>query len=335
MRSPAPTGLCTLRPEIAVKQGKYREFRSSFIPIQWLFSPHRIENTKAYPSVRTSSREITGISEARTATRASASRETEKAIRRLNQKPRLGFTRHSDGFRRKCGARGRPFLSVLIYRRSQAEDALWRLRDIGLHAHPPMPPAFRTRVKKLLDLDRAGSVETSAHAFSDAAPTGSGFEAAFSAFDVFCLALGLDLLDVGFKQAEIVFLLRAIRKSLRSAFDKIGRSYPPFARQNHRAVDFPDAPVQPPPNAHLVDSDVYLVLHRIEMTELLPARARPKRGALLGSPALLFGRLALGKNLPDMLAQQSQAVVLELGKAARVLPRLLETAPLVPRGRKT
>src|SRR5215210_6499323 len=48
------------------------------------------------------------------------------------------------------------------------------------------------------------------YAFYDAPPEGIGSDTEYSAFRVFCLAIGLDLLDAGFSQLEVAFLIRHI-----------------------------------------------------------------------------------------------------------------------------
>src|SRR3990167_10252586 len=91
------------------------------------------------------------------------------------------------------------------YRRGQVEWALWRwattpdrLRDA--------PPAFLARIKRLLEIDRevgqTGNKEPEDTAFYSELPKGTGSDVGYSAFNAFCLALGLDLLDAGFKQGE-------------------------------------------------------------------------------------------------------------------------------------
>ncbi|MET0183651.1 MAG: hypothetical protein ABW199_12280, partial [Caulobacterales bacterium] len=117
-------------------------------------------------------------------------------------------------------------MSEPVYRRGQIEWALWRLALGGL-ANPrkAMPQLFRTRVKKLLDLDhvlpRGRARADKGFAFSSARPAGLGTDAAFTRLDTLCLAIGLDLLDLGFKQMEIVELVRALRAALADALSDL------------------------------------------------------------------------------------------------------------------
>ncbi len=224
------------------------------------------------------------------------------------------------------------------YRRNQVEWALWRIFCAGRFAHADAPPAFRTRIKRLLEIDRAGdmpgsSSTASPFAFADDAPGGSGVEAAFTAFDVFCLALALDLLDMGFKQAEVVFLLRHIRHALREEFDFIADHYPPANRQRHRATDYPDLPtMRGRGGALLVDERVYLLLRKVELREALPTPTQAGVAPIIAEPVMCAGQTALAETLADGSVLGRKAVVLEIGESARLAPSLLAKAPAATRG---
>jgi hypothetical protein len=224
------------------------------------------------------------------------------------------------------------------FRRGQAEWALWRLFDAGVYARRDMPAVFRTRIKKLLDIDRSGAMPGQARgaaalAFADDAPIGSGSEAAFTAFDVFCLALALDLLDMGFKQAEIVFLLRHIREGLRPVFERIVRDYPPANRQRYRAKDFPNCPaIDTKSGAQIVDTGVYVLVRKIEIGELVPKGAKQP---LIAPPQICAGQAALAAALAKLGGAQRKVLVIEIGQSARLAPALLEAAPITKRGRKS
>jgi len=223
------------------------------------------------------------------------------------------------------------------FRRGQAEWALWRLFDAGTYARRDMPAAFRTRIKRLLDIDRSGAMPgqapAAALAFANDQPTGSGSEAAFTAFDVFCLALALDLLDMGFKQAEIVFLLRHLRQGLRPVFERVVRDYPPANRQRYRAQDFPNCPTtETQSGATIVDANVYLLVRKIELRELVPARAA--KHPLIAPPQICAGQVELAEALRDLNSAQRKVLVIEIGLSARLAPRFLTDAPATKRGRK-
>lgn len=116
------------------------------------------------------------------------------------------------------------------YRRGQVEWALWQVKS-GRKT-TPAPPEFLTRIRRLLDIDRAEPADErpfAPYAFSDAAPDGKGGEAAFQPLDALMLWLGLDLLEMGFKQQEVVTLLRSARaivlkrygRDLKRAYDDL------------------------------------------------------------------------------------------------------------------
>ena len=78
-----------------------------------------------------------------------------------------------------------------------------------------------TRIKRLLDSDRdfwAPERPRLERVRRSVPGEGRGIEAAFAPFDVFCLAVALDLLDVGFKQGEIVVVMRHLRPRLERWF---------------------------------------------------------------------------------------------------------------------
>ncbi len=224
------------------------------------------------------------------------------------------------------------------FRRGQAEWALWRLFDAGVYARRDMPAVFRTRIKKLLDIDRSGEMPGQARsaaplAFADEEPAGSGSEATFTVFDVFCLALALDLLDMGFKQAEIVFLLRHIREDLRPVFERIVRDFPPANRQRYLAKDFPNCPaIAAKSGAKIVDTGVYLLVRKIELGELGPKGAKQP---LIAPPQICAGQAELAAALAKLGGAQRTMLVVEIGTHARLAPDLLKAAPTIKRGRKS
>src|SRR5436309_2059843 len=102
---------------------------------------------------------------------------------------------------------------IEIFKRGQIEWAIWRFLTHLRRASDDPPAVFLTRIKRLLETDRHDKVPASQHhrpparyAFSSAQSEGQGVDAAFTPFDVFTLALALELVDLGFKPSEIVFL---------------------------------------------------------------------------------------------------------------------------------
>ena len=169
-----------------------------------------------------------------------------------------------------------------------------------------MPPnAFLVRIKRLLEIDRSGkspqgSIRTgiAKYAFHDRAPRGQGTDFDYSGFNAFALALGLDLLDAGFPQLEVVHLLRHIRNELVPCFNAaLGDTG--LAK---RGSSSHPAPVP----------QVFMLLDRIELVE---------RYSGIRKPLALKPRFFAGT---DAVAQE----IAKLGRARRRV-FILETADTV------
>jgi hypothetical protein len=103
------------------------------------------------------------------------------------------------------------------YKRNQVEEAI--SRTIGEKSAKPSTE-LRTRLKRLLDLDRSlqdarsersGSAN---YAFYDNEAPGKGREVFFSDYEAFALLTGLRMLNHGWPQNFVVTTLRRIRKEL-------------------------------------------------------------------------------------------------------------------------
>ena len=102
------------------------------------------------------------------------------------------------------------------FRRGELERVLWALKA-NKKITPAMPSEFGTRIRRLLEIDRAVDfVEAGAafHAFSSDSPSGRGHDVIFSMLDLQMLWLGLELVEMGFKQREVVDQLRFARPIL-------------------------------------------------------------------------------------------------------------------------
>lgn len=226
----------------------------------------------------------------------------------------------------------------VTFKRNQVEEAVWRYMSRDRAGAAP-PPIFRTRIKRLLEIDRAVPPATAAGgmAFAAAPPAGRGNEAGFTAFDSFCLTLGLLLLNAGFKQREIVDLLRHIRPDLAAAWQRLQRA-PAAPRQRIAAEDRPDAPTYREGGVLLADTDVYLLLDRVETTEILPGHAAghtaggaPREPVVL-VPLLLHGGEQLAATLRARAFDFPGHHVVELSIMAARLPHFLEDAAPRRRG---
>lgn len=202
------------------------------------------------------------------------------------------------------------------FQRGQVEHALWA----WFSGEPSEAPAvFRGRIKKLLDIDREPVVlagaevpPSSRHAFLGNEPRGQGFESEFSPFDVFCLAIGLELLDLGFKQAEVVFLLRHIRGDLEDKFAAILRD-PPAGRMQQES-----------------DNRLFMTVGKVELVErVAPTGTAP----VFLKPQFARGLEAATQLLSDLGYSERKLILLEVGNTAASLCNHLDQAPVPQKGR--
>ncbi len=221
------------------------------------------------------------------------------------------------------------------FKRGQVEWALWRFFTLGKRTSDKPPQKFRTRIKRLLELDRAGTGSADAYAFLDSDPEGQGVDAEYTPLNAFCLCLAMDMLDAGYKQAEVVFLLQHIRRQLAPQFRRIQAS-PPAIRQKVAAADRPGCPAYEERGVRWADCRVFMVLEKIELTEVLPVASTGKRirdPAFL-QPTFCRGVAALGRELHHMNFQYRKALVMEVASPAAAIDELLREAPEIKRGRK-
>jgi len=221
------------------------------------------------------------------------------------------------------------------YRRGQVERALWRWATTADRLREP-PPVFLVRIKRLLEIDREGGDKKAGNtAFYSELPRGTGADVSYSAFNVFCLAIGLDLLDAGFKQAEVVALLQSWREPLAVAFDQILRS-PPVPRKRLKPSQRPGSPTVEQGGETYADCRVYAVIEKIEMTEVFTGHpgAPPKGKPLIRAPKIVRGIEALTEALEPLPYRQRKAVVLEIAHTAVVVTLRLNQEPAIKRGRQ-
>jgi len=226
------------------------------------------------------------------------------------------------------------------YSRGQLEWALWRSFDRDAAGVGRIPQIFRTRIKRLLDIDRelelgdedvAPGVE---HAFASPPGVASG-DVAYRAVDAFSLAIGLDLLDIGFKQTEIVTLMRYLRPDLEKQFPDLLEPPSLIDRQLYPAEDFPALPAYREDGHELADRRLFVILQKVELTEILPRspRRQPKKPVIL-RPVFCEGVERLGRELDQLMPYHRRALtILELASTAQAVRKHLADAPVVRRGR--
>lgn len=219
------------------------------------------------------------------------------------------------------------------YRRGQVERALWRWATTADRLREP-PPVFLVRIKRLLEIDREGK-KAADTAFYSELPRGTGTDVAYSAFNVFCLAIGLDLLDAGFKQAEVVALLQNWREQLALAFGQVLES-PPIPRKRLKPSQRPGSPTVEHAGETYADCRLYAVIEKIEMTEIFAGHpgAPPKGKPLIRTPKIVRGIKALTEALEPLPYRQRKAIVLEIAHTAVVVTLRLNQEPAIKRGRQ-
>ncbi len=205
-----------------------------------------------------------------------------------------------------------------MYKRNQAEWSCWKVNTLG--RDEKIPNAFLTRIKRLLELDRQPlDGDNTMAAFSTSnTPIGKGSEANFSAFDVFCLCLGLDLLDLGFKQSEVVFFLRHTRKDIQEIYDEILKTSKVHGRNRYGINK---------------DSAVFMLIRKIELKELFPLIPKEHKGPIISPPEFCFGSKEFMEKTLDTANRHRKFIVIELAKIAALLNDFLPQAPVRTRGR--
>ena len=232
-------------------------------------------------------------------------------------------------------------MSNETFRRGQVEWALWRAANFSRAlVSKERPTIFATRIKRLLDADReldADEVEAEAPFAFVASGEGRGIEAAFAPIDVFCLAVALDLLDVGFKQGEIVVVMRHLRPQLERWFPRLLRRPSLGDRQSRRASDHPELPVIKRDGRHdVADARVFVILNRVEMTEVfsLPKTKGKSNVPAFLEPEICEGVAGLARVLNKLMPHHRRTViVIEIAAAAQIVTTFLEQAPRLVRGR--
>jgi hypothetical protein len=118
----------------------------------------------------------------------------------------------------------------MSYKRNQIEEAIARIFDPSSQEHPS---ELRTRIKRLLELDRSigrkrrskDPEEANFAFFSDEAP-GTGADILFSEYEAFALLNALRIMDHAWPQGFAVSVMRRVRPSLENEHLRILRQSP-------------------------------------------------------------------------------------------------------------
>jgi hypothetical protein len=191
-----------------------------------------------------------------------------------------------------------------------------------------------------LDVDRTLVVPSeqkpAPRAFSDETDVGRGTDAEFTHFNTLCLALGLDLLELGFKQSEIVSFFRHTRMHFDEAFAAIAKSKP-VIDQLVFPVKGSKLPTRDVGGKPYADYRQYVVINRIELTETFErhhSERRVKDRAMLFVPRFYCGIKELAKAIDEQPNELRRFIVIELTALFVRLKWTLDAAEPVARGRR-
>jgi hypothetical protein len=223
------------------------------------------------------------------------------------------------------------------FKRGQVEWAAWKFMNQSQNSPDSPPPIFRTRFRRLLELDRSPKADLPGPAFCAAKPVGKGNELPFTVFDAFCLCLAMDLLNAGFKQSEVVFLIAHSRPGLEGQFNRIVKG-PRLDRNPISSDQYPNLPTYRKHNMDFADPRVFAVFERVETTELFSTPNAEKTDANAKQPTIFGpyfcnGITGLTEELDKMGMDFRHALVVELSANATAMRDLLPMAPEMKRGR--
>ena len=171
-------------------------------------------------------------------------------------------------------------------------------------------------------------------AFFDHEPPGRGVDAVFTPFNVFCLALGLELMDAGFKQRDVIFLLRHIRSELETLYETI-RKFPPKVRDRKRYRRRSETSLRSGEGEADGDDRVFMITNKMALDGIFPVldERLPRKLPRFEQPGFCRGINALGNELDKLGLERRRAFVLEIAYAAAPIAQFLEQASAVRRGR--
>jgi hypothetical protein len=118
----------------------------------------------------------------------------------------------------------------MSFKRNQIETAIAHMYDPGCQEPPP---ELRTRIKRLLELDRsrgrklrATDAEEANFAFFNEEAPGTGADISFSQYEAFAVLNALRIMDHGWPQGFAVSIMRRIRPDLEKEHARILRQPP-------------------------------------------------------------------------------------------------------------
>jgi len=219
------------------------------------------------------------------------------------------------------------------FKRGQVVKAIWRaftLRD------EPAPASFSAKIKRLAEL---GVPLTDAERVG-----GPGADNSYTPYQAFELGAALKLIDAGFKQGEVAFVIKHIRSDLRRAYSDILDSHPAI-RERLATEDRPKSPpclvvahgtteLADPIRRYIADTSYWLTFRSLEFPQILDPRLKKRTLHLV--PQFHRGLEALVKELQEratMLADDHR-FVLELSNLAVMITDALPQIQPAQRGRQ-
>lgn len=194
----------------------------------------------------------------------------------------------------------------------------------------PVPKVFQSRIKKMLNLDRIPGMTPwteldDSWIFYDEPGQGVGSEDLFSTFHVFMMSMAIELMNIGLKQSEIIFVLKHGRDTFQEQFDRI------HEREDKRApvTGFARSPAS-------INASTWMILRREEMQEIHPGfkkKAEGKKIPLFLEPDFFDGFEAVRDRFAGQLASHRHSILIEIADPALSLPGYLADAPFTRRGR--
>lgn len=218
-------------------------------------------------------------------------------------------------------------MATETYKRHQVEEAIWRYFHHGKENPAPAPKVFLVRIKRLLELDRRDDGEATSGgklAFSEGGVRRQGVDSMFTPFNAFCLAIGLDLLNFGFKQSEVVMVMQAIRGSLEGLYYEVMKD-PPVPRGFFTSEQRPGAPTFEQHGIVYADLRIFLVFERVEQ--------EIDGESVILVPRVLRGIEELKMELHRMGYNYRRALVVEISFTASLIAKHLTAIPPRRRGR--
>ncbi len=172
------------------------------------------------------------------------------------------------------------------------------------------------------------------HAFAPAPESSSG-ESRYSGTDAFCLGVGLDLLDAGFKQSEVVFLMYYLRPHLETGFRDLLNPPSLLSRSRHLAKNHSGMPTFSERGVEYADARVFILIQRKELKEIYPNLGSRKRAnPVFLEPAYCGGIEILRDTLHKLMPFHSRILtIVEITRTAQAIQHYLDEAPEIRKGR--